>query len=654
MKKKILNNIKKIFKNPIFVGLISSFAFFINFKKVNDFNFFNVVHTRFVYPNICLVLISFLLPIIIQEELLKKQNKELNKNIVDKKILIVTSSIFSFFTLLGESISNTNSLELLFASKTTFFISFLFFVSFDIFIYYLISLFFLIRNRLLSSNIFEKKFYTPNFFITVLIILLFWSPIIIFILPSTIGYDGARQINEFFRVSIPQLDFRYFPTNHHPWFSTLIMGGIFKTGLFLFKTNTGAFYFHSIVLIIFSSVSYSFLINSVKKIINNSWLTWLLIIFFGLEPRFASYSVTFDKTGWFLASSALFLGFLISLFLAIDKPKSLLFVVGLILSSIFVCFFRNNGLYVVLPTLFVAIFVFKDNFRKLLILLSMVLVFLTYHSWNQFLKNQNVMPSSPAEMLVVPIQQISYLEFNFPNEISKTEQKNIEKVFDLKKVDSTFNPVFADPSKNLFRYDSFLINGDSILRYKHIGKWWDSDIYKRNTRIFLSTWFQLFLKHPLQFFTATLKNQSLSIDPLPERELDPNNTYGSLSIYSGIPKNNYFVLSSKYLNNVKPLIDQGNKNYLSNYLVVLTSLPFFAFVFNVALWNLVLIGSFIFSISKKNYYQSLFLIPSIMTFLVNLNGSVNGDPRYALPIEIMAFPIMLISFRSKKSIFSKI
>ncbi len=639
--KELINKIKNNFPYKWVFSFLSAVSFSVNFNYVSNFKAFSTINQRFSSANFPLVLLAFVLPFLSFFLLNKRQKR------VDKSWQILTSIILSLFALLGESVSNTLNLDLLIASKVTFLISIIVWAGFAVFIYASIDVLKFICKQISSARIVEKvnHYRFPNFYLIVLIVFLLWLPVIIYLLPGTIGYDGSRQLDEFFRVYIPKLNFTYFPTNHHPWFATLVMGGIFKLGLLLFHSNTGAFYLHSTILLLFSIFAYSGLILRVRKLSNN-FSAWMAILFFGLEPHFSAYAVCFDKTGWFLASTAFF----VSAFLDVVslKKKNIFSYVFLIISALLVCLFRNNGIYVVLPAILLAIFLLKNIRRTLLIVFAVI--FVVYEGWSKIvLKSLDVMPSSPAEMLVAPIQQTSFIVTNHPKELTKEDRKSINKVMYLDKISKTYNPTFGDSAKNLFRYNSFLILPISIKEFQKNPDWWKGSLYKKNVKQYLVTWAKMGIKHPLQYVNATLDNQFLSLDPIPARNFNRKDPYGSISIYTGRPRNTYFVLSSKYLKDVKPLVK--SQKGIVNYLSLICSIPIFNIVLKTALWNWLAIAMFIYFIFKRNKLGIVLTLPSILTFLINLDGSVNGDPRYAVPIEIMMIaPLLFINSDKKKKL----
>ncbi|MFT8916287.1 MAG: DUF6020 family protein [Oenococcus sp.] len=558
----------------------------------------------------------------------KKENRT-----VGNSWKIIVSLLLSLLALLGETVSKTTTLDLLFSSKITFLISLVYWAGCAAFIYCFINFIVFLVHKMLSTQFAVKisKLPFPNAAYLFLILLILWIPLGVYLLPSTIGYDGARQINEFFNVSIPGLNFTYFPTNHHPWFATLVMGGIFKLGLFLFHSHTAAFYTHSFFLVTFSLFAYSGLISRIRRIAG-SYVGWLVLLFLGLEPHFVAYAVCFDKTGWFLASSALFVTYLLDLLMLSDKKvRSSVF---LTLATLLVCLFRNNGVYVTLVTLLVAFICMKESRRFLGAVLIVSLLF--YEGWTRvFLTAFKVMPSSPAEMLVVPIQQTSFVVTRYPNILTKQDKKAINDVMYYRQIPRTYQPSFGDSAKNLFRYNSFLITAESIQDFKKNPNWWKNNIYKQRVHKYLLSWFVTGLKHPLLYLNATLDNQFLSIDPIPVRSFNTADPYGSASIYTGIPSDTYFVINSSYLEHVQPLVPSKQRIGLTNYLNIIMSIPLLNLFMSTALWNWLAISLLIYFIATKNKMGIIFTVPSLLTFLINLDGSVNGDHRYAIPIEIM-------------------
>lgn len=133
------------------------------------------------------------------------------------------------------------------------------------------------------------------------IIILLWSIILFVFYPGIWGWDGMDQMNQFFATKSDGRQF--YLTNHHPYFTTVIMGNLFKLGLSV-STNFGLFLISIINVCLFAG-AISYITVIVSSVIGKKTALWLYI-FFALFPIFPVWAVVIDKTAYFLESYILF------------------------------------------------------------------------------------------------------------------------------------------------------------------------------------------------------------------------------------------------------------------------------------------------------------------------------------------------------------
>ncbi|WP_323080043.1 DUF6020 family protein, partial [Limosilactobacillus reuteri] len=170
---------------------------------------------------------------------------------------------------------------------------------------------------------------------------------------------------------------------------------------------------------------YSYCIFKVSTLGINKKIGIYFSIFIGFAPYWSFVSETLHKDGLFIAFFALFITSLVMMSVNLFIRKRLIKkqLILLTVSALLVCFWRNDGIYMVIPSIICLIFVNKRKYWKtftcsLLVLLSV------YVAFNKvLLPALDVAPTEKREMLSLPVQQTSrYIKY-YPNEITKNQRQ---------------------------------------------------------------------------------------------------------------------------------------------------------------------------------------------------------------------------------------
>lgn len=273
------------------------------------------------------------------------------------------------------------------------------------------------------------------------IIVLGWVIYLLPFLPGNVAGDGNFQLIEYFGHAAM--------TNHHPFLSTMLEGGILNLGKHILNDNFGLFLYVIIQLLICCLI-YSYCIFKVSTLGINKKIGIYFSIFIGFAPYWSFVSETLHKDGLFIAFFALFITSLVMMSVNLFIRKRLIKkqLILLTVSALLVCFWRNDGIYMVIPSIICLIFVNKRKYWKtftcsLLVLLSV------YVAFNKvLLPALDVAPTEKREMLSLPVQQTSrYIKY-YPNEITKNQRQVLKETFNNStKLGELYNPNNADPTK---------------------------------------------------------------------------------------------------------------------------------------------------------------------------------------------------------------
>lgn len=417
------------------------------------------------------------------------------------------------------------------------------------------------------------------------IIVLGWVIYLLPFLPGNVAGDGNFQFIEYFGHAAM--------TNHHPFLSTMLEGGILNLGKHILNDNFGLFLYVIIQLLICCLI-YSYCIFKVSTLGINKKIGIYFSIFIGFAPYWSFVSETLHKDGLFIAFFALFITSLVMMSVNLFIRKRLIKkqLILLTVSALLVCFWRNDGIYMVIPSIICLIFVNKRKYWKtftcsLLVLLSV------YVAFNKvLLPALDVAPTEKREMLSLPVQQTSrYIKY-YPNEITKNQRQVLKETFNNStKLGELYNPNNADPTK-LNLKDQF------------------------NVKKYINIWIEMGLRHPFVYLAATFEGTNAYYTPW---LLAQNFTWcGAISDWS---KPNFLDLHY--------ITPKKLRSSFIGFVNGVASLPFINMFLNdsLAIWLGILMAAFMWR--KFGFKYLIPIIPIFMNLLICIASPVNGLIRYS-------------------------
>lgn len=436
------------------------------------------------------------------------------------------------------------------------------------------------------------------------LIVLGWLIYLFPFLPGNIAGDANFQLTQFFG---------YAPmTNHHPYLSTLFEGGVFRIGQTIVNDNFGLFLYVFIQLLICATI-YSFCISKVSKLGTgvSRKLAIIFSLFIGLAPYWSFASETLHKDGLFLAFFALYVTVLILITskLLVKKASKINrkeFLI-LVLSGLLVCFWRNDGVYMVIPPLICLVFVEKRKYWKQF-LITLTLILSIYIGFNRvLLPIMHVAPTEKREALSLPVQQTArYLKY-YPNDISRSERKELAEAFTKpSQLGKIYNPSISDPVKSRLR--------------GHV-----------NAKTYLKLWLKMGLRHPLVYLNATFAGTNEYYVPWGKA---PNFSWaGAMSNWSKPTfLHTHYYIPAYIRWNFTKLVNKVSDFPLINIL----------FSFSMSFWLCLLMALVLWNLYGFKYVIPF--VPVFMNLLVCIASPVNGMTRYAGCVVFATFILIAYYF----------
>lgn len=440
------------------------------------------------------------------------------------------------------------------------------------------------------------------------LIFICWLLYLLPFLPGNVAGDGNFQLLEFFGHASM--------TNHHPFLSTVFQGGIFNIGKVLVNDNFGLF-LYVVVQLLICCLIYSFCISKVSKLGINKHLCIAFSLFVGLSPYWSFVSETFHKDGMFIAFFALFITLLLLVIvdLLIDRENKISTkqLVSLTISGLLVCLWRNDGIYMVLPSIFCLIFVDKRHYWKQFtgIFLAICAVYIGFNK--VLLPSLHVAPTEKREALSLPVQQTARYLKEYPQDVTQHEKKVLADTFDNStKLGTRYDPNIADPVK-FYVKDRF------------------------NLKDYLEVWLQMGFRHPLVYITATFEGTNGYYTPWLQAQ-----TFSWCAHISSWSKPDFLKLDY--------LTPRSLRSSVLKLLNGISSLPFINILLSdsLAIWLCVLMGSFLWA--KLGFQYLIPFIPIFMNLLICIASPVNGLIRYSGCIVFATYCLLVYYFFAIKKL----
>lgn len=532
---------------------------------------------------------------------------------------LILAFAFTIFILIGFSLDAYNDLSLFSKNNVMIWIVIFFlivsFLKAILYVYEQIEKTKDFKNTRKPKFILISKFYNVfdnHPFLTSFIVILFcWLIYIIAFYPAILSPDPSYQILQYFGIDNKYsyysvlLDKNMLITNHHPVFHTVLLGSFIKIGLLLGNFNLGLF-FYSLVQIMILNMTLSYTITFMKQIgMNKKFLIGCLIIY-SLVPVFPFYAMSPVKDVLFTCFLIFYLIFIYQYVILKRKVSFLKTLMILIMITLF----RNNGIHIIIFSLPLLLFIKQKEKLKIIGLLLALPSF--YFSYQKILLPFfKITPGSVREMLSVPFQQTARYVTYYENDISKKEQKIIDKVLDYSTLKERYNPQKADPVKNKFN------------RFAT----------KQDLKEYFKVWVQQGIKHPNVYIESFLSNTSGYFSPLKTNWY----IYNSYHKYHNVLEEHHLYYS---YNSFRPL-----RIILSTIGVIFPYIPVIGLCVNIGFstWIILFMISYLFY--KKKYQALLLFLPSVLVLAFCLLSPVNTYFRYAMP-NIFGMPLLIALFLS--------
>lgn len=325
-----------------------------------------------------------------------------------------------------------------------------------------------IRNSSLRTKYSNKRVFLFSF-ITMSIVhlaLLFLTQY-----PGVLFYDSINQLN--------QINSGVY-SNHHPFYYTQLIRLLVGFGNAVFGNINAAVATYSVFSVLVMALIFSYMLVTLNQLNVRNELLIISFLWLTFMPFHIMYSYTMSKDTFYGGFMALFSVCLFRLIKGIGENKKLDYIL-LIISSIVMAIFRNNGWFVLVLTalLFVVLFFKRKDMRSIMFTLIVIMI-ATYIAKGPVITAMGIPQADNIEGLNIPIQQIARVIYD-GGEIRKEEEQWINKVMPVEKIPEVYLSYNSDDVKFWIR------------------DYGNKEIIDKEKLEYLNIYIKLGLRHPLSY-----------------------------------------------------------------------------------------------------------------------------------------------------------
>ncbi len=433
-----------------------------------------------------------------------------------------------------------------------------------------------------------------------LLLLAMWSILQIWFLPGNIPSDPWHQLGMV-------LGYSGWNT-HHPLFATLTMGAIYRFGMMIGGQNLGTFL---CVLLqdLLGSFAFASMITYVRNRSRSRVLGIVCMLFMGFLPVFPAYMFSLGKDAFYLSYLTFFLLSYVRIMLKDERKYTRLF---LVVFGALASMQRHDGLYLIVPTLFILIFLVEGKKNRRQIFLAFALVVLVAFSEKLFISRVLDLHSDrQTEALSIPLQQIGRYVVKHGDELTEEEIEIIDAVIQYDGIPERYDPQHSNGIKN---YSRNTATKDDWIR-------------------FFKLWADKLADDPLTYIEATMNSVFGYTDPAYNRG-------ETLGLYQAKASKGGRLYSSYIFPKACRKAVTAYREFLYSYFpfrVIMASATYY--------WiYLILLGAVL--RKKKNRKHALFFVFPLLVFAICVASPICGSLRYSMP-AITALPLFLyVTLRS--------
>ncbi len=455
------------------------------------------------------------------------------------------------------------------------------------------------REGSLTAWLFEKHTALGTF----LAVIICRLPYLIAFYPCSMSWDGGAQIANFWGTEVF--------TNHHPPLISFLYGAIAWYSQEWGIPNIGMF-----VIPVMQTLLSAYAVSKVMELFKHFGMPyiirWVSLAYYAAFTVWCIFDCTVIKDTLYWPLTLLFAVELIYCVLDADwfwGRKSnvlLMFIAGLLMMQT-----RNNGIFVILISVPVAIVVLKGKRQRLYLLAAAAAVIIANTALNSGLYPALGVISLEAkeDTYCIMFQQTAKYGQDYPDDVTDEERELLDTIFDYDELVEAYNPRLADWVKNTLRLSEANSQDHT-----------DSEFAEIRGEYF-KVWFAQFTRHPLSYVNTFIECSYGYYYP----EVEPYKE--GMGFYE---EERYMLTDGMHAYRQKEwLAPARSVLYIVSKIAQYT--PGIGLLYRCGIYTWCVIFTAMYFIAKKKYALLAAVMPGAVNILVCLISPVNTCLRYAMP-----------------------
>lgn len=515
---------------------------------------------------------------------------------------LLLAMLYAIFLVIGRSFSCTGGVELICGNHLQFFISVLNGSGYFIILYYALSCFFVWtdeknKNKIVEAAV-DPRYARGQIVKMAGLLLVFYLPYIILFFPGAIWSDVSMQMLMY--------NGAYHWTTHHPIFTTLFTGWMLNLGKTLFGNAMLIVFLICLTQLLVGIWSLCYAIQYIYYRTGSKKIRNIMFLIFATALNWAMLFFSISKDSLYDIGVLWFTIYIMKILDTKDNMRKrdwFYFAVSIALVDLT----RNNGIYLLVVSIFVLLIRTKRENKRGVILVTILTLLVCSLSTNIAMKMLDVGKGSIREALSIPFQQTARYVNTY--ELTEEEYQTLSQYADVEQLKNAYNAEFADYVKWSFQEE------------------WSTDDLKG----YIGIWWKMFLKHPITYIEATMANTYGYVYPFQEYLLTDLTNYTIFGEDTFLA--DYKIHQLEVFKTIRDVI--------IHFGYFIRRVPVIGIFYCVGIYTWITLFLVAVTILNRNRKNIAVLMPAIMTILVCFASPVNSYRRYMEPV-LLCLPFAMV------------
>lgn len=436
-----------------------------------------------------------------------------------------------------------------------------------------------------------------------------WLPYLIVFYPGTVISDMSWMFEQLQGIT-PM-------TTWHSVFTTWVFGACVYLGRALRSDNLGV-----LLYMLLQTFVLAYACARTVSLLRRMGVQWkwqaAALAFYALVPIWGGYCMMIGKDTLHTATLLLFFVRTVEWARGLRAMRARHWAIYGILAALG-CLWRNNGIYVILPSLLGFLFLRRGKARAAIAIIMASVTLLFGLLYQVVVPALGIVDNRASGLYSVCFQQTARVVRAHRQELTAQETAEIDRVLDIATIGSVYEPWISDPVK---------------LTYRQFGA--GAEVERTALTRYRQTWLSMLPKYPVEYLQAFMAGNRGYYAFIPKYTgMTYSQQAGLRFVYTS-----FDIEGEGQLHTTQPEGFEALRMKAAIAMESVRTIPIVQMLFTCALYTWALVAAGIALAHSRRWRELLLFVPAIFSFLVCLVSPVDDYFRYFLPIIAMAIPLM--------------